>query len=334
MKQFHQILEADDIPELLIKEKEYFLRNPGQSPVFKRYFLSDRNQKRFLPQENGAISYIVQPPLDGSRAGVWLYSVSGAEVTRSEGLTTVSDDGVRHIWSSGRSAESEGSYSQTKDILEQYQDFLSSIKLNMSENCVRTWFFVDDIDNNYAGMVNGRRENFEKIGLTPETHYIASTGIFGKPCNNGKTVMMDAWAVDGIEKCSQKYLYAATHLNPTYEYGVTFERGVRLDFSGSANIIISGTASIDNKGNVLHIGDVAGQTRRMWKNVEVLMEEGGAVWEDIKIMLVYIRNVSDYKIVSEMFADRFPGTPYIILHAPVCRPDWLIEMECIASFDL
>ena len=31
-----------------------------------------------------------------------------------------------------------------------------------------------------------------------------------------------------------------------------------------------------------------------------------------------------------MFSERFPNIPTVITLAPVCRPTWLIEMECIA----
>lgn len=72
------------------------------------------------------------------------------------------------------------------------------------------------------------------------------------------------------------------------------------------------------------------QTLRMWENVEKLLEEAGNKWSDVKQILVYLRNAEDYAVVAPMFKDKFPHTPYIILKAPVCRPDWLIEMECIA----
>ena len=48
------------------------------------------------------------------------------------------------------------------------------------------------------------------------------------------------------------------------------------------------------------------------------------------IMIVYLRDVADYAIVSRMYDERFPNHPRIIVHAPVCRAGWLIEMECMA----
>jgi enamine deaminase RidA (YjgF/YER057c/UK114 family) len=45
---------------------------------------------------------------------------------------------------------------------------------------------------------------------------------------------------------------------------------------------------------------------------------------------VYLRDMGDYAVVKRMFDERFPQTPKVILLAPVCRPGWLIEMECMA----
>ena len=41
-------------------------------------------------------------------------------------------------------------------------------------------------------------------------------------------------------------------------------------------------------------------------------------------------DMADYAVVERMFAERFPHTPKVFLLAPVCRPGWLIEMECMA----
>ena len=46
--------------------------------------------------------------------------------------------------------------------------------------------------------------------------------------------------------------------------------------------------------------------------------------------MVYLRDVADYALVNKMFRERFPDIPYVILWAPVCRPGWLVEMECMA----
>ncbi|MCQ2150089.1 MAG: Rid family hydrolase [Bacteroidales bacterium] len=342
MKELQFILKASTVEQLFGKERSCLSANPAAETVFKRYFLEDRSQKSFLPVEPGAISYIVQPPLGKFHIALWLYMVEGADsiekspapdTNRSgqeSGLsfTICRAGGVRHIWTAGGVASGSDSESQTRNILDVYERFLTSEGLSIERNCMRTWFFCHDIDNNYSGFVKARWENFAVNGLTIDTHYIASTGICGTPVAEGALVQMDAYAVDG--DVPLKYLQATTHLNPTYEYGVTFERGVKFVCSGNAHCLVSGTASIDNRGAVLYKGDVKAQTLRMLENIEKLLEDGACGMADLTMALIYLRNSSDYGLVAPLFASRFPGLPYVILEAPVCRPEWLIEMECIA----
>ena len=82
---------------------------------------------------------------------------------------------------------------------------------------------------------------------------------------------------------------------------------------------------------MVYPGDIRLQTHRMWENVEVLLQEAECTFDDLAQMIVYLRDTADYQIVKQLFDERFPQIPKVILLAPVCRPGWLIEMECIAT---
>jgi enamine deaminase RidA (YjgF/YER057c/UK114 family) len=141
---------------------------------------------------------------------------------------------------------------------------------------------------------------------------------------------LGCYALKGFKPEQQHYLYAATHLNRTSEYGVTFERGTILQFGDRNHAIISGTASINNKGEVMHEGDIEKQTHRMWENVEALLAEAGMTMDDAVQLIVYLRDGADYENVCRMFREKYPNIPTVFTLAPVCRPTWLIEMECMA----
>ena len=247
------------------------------------------------------------------------------------GSTVVTHNGYRHIWTMGLTNTSvDTSYMQTWKTMLSYIDTLKLFGATLRDNCLRTWFYVRDVDTQYGGLVKSRRECFTEQGLTADTHYIASTGIGGTPADPKAIIQMGCYALTGFEPQQQRYLYAPTHLNKTVEYGVTFERATLMQYGDRNHIYISGTASINNKGEVVHIGDVERQTLRMWENVEKLLEEGGMGFEDIMQIIVYLRDCADYQLVQRMFAEKFPDKPCVITLAPVCRPTWLIEMECIA----
>ena len=302
--------------------------------VFERYLLSDiANQCAIAKTYNdgvAATSYIQQRPLDGSKVALLVYFQIGTSVKREGNTTIVENNGYTHMWTTNMVALDGDSYLQTHKILFDYEEIVKKQNATLANNCLRTWFFVRDVDSNYAGLVKGRREHFDHIGLTPETHYIASTGIDGSPADSKAKVQFEAVSAKGIDTKQIKYLQALTHLNPTYEYGVTFERGTKVQYGDRAHLWISGTASINNKGEILHEGDVTKQTKRMWENVEELLKEGNACYDDVAYMIVYLRDIADYSTVKSLYENRFPKTPKVFVHAPVCRPGWLIEMECLA----
>ena len=307
----------------------------GAKPVFKRYFLSDATNQRPLMGEDDActVSYIQQPPLDGSKLALWLYLQRGTEVipaADSLRSTVVRHNGYEHLWTMGMTTSEGSSYGQTEALLTDYAKLLEEHQMTLEDNCIRTWFFVRDVDTQYKGLVVARWENFTLHGLTPETHYIASTGIGGNPSDPKALIQLGCYALKGFKPEQQRYLYAATHLNRTSEYGVTFERGTLLQFGDRNHALISGTASINNKGEVVHVGDVEKQTLRMWENVETLLAEAGMTMDDAAQLIVYLRDTADYETVSRLFREKYPSVPTVFTLAPVCRPAWLIEMECIA----
>ncbi len=305
----------------------------GAHYVMKRYFLSDStNQQPLMRCEDAvSISLIQQQPMDGSKIAVWVYLVDQAEVRQDQdGMVVVSHNGYQHLWRMGLVHSDGDSAHQTQTVLEQYEQQLARYGATLEANCLRTWFFVRDVDTQYAGLVHARRENFHRQGLTSKTHYIASTGIGGYPADTKALIQLGTVAATGIQPSQQQYLHAPTHLNPTYEYGVTFERGTAVKYGDRQHVYISGTASIDNKGQVLFVGDIKAQTHRMWENVETLLAEAGTGYQDVMQIIVYLRDTADAELVTRMFQERFPNIPTVITLAPVCRPTWLIEMECIA----
>lgn len=317
----------------ILQEKEL----PGAVAIFKRYFLSDAaNQTDILlatVAENSdcALSVVEQPPLNGTKIALWVYLQVGVQTkVLSNGLYEVTHGAYRQLWMGGSFNRAANSEYQMRLLLNDYVMRLMEQKCTLAKNCLRTWIFVQNVDTNYAGVVKARNELFVTQNLTEKTHYIASTGIGGRYSDPKVLVLLDAYAVDGLQPGQIKYLYARTHLNPTYEYGVSFERGTAVDYGDRRQVFISGTASINNRGEVMYPGDIRRQTERMWENVEALLNEADCGFKDMAHVIIYLRDIADYAVVKEMFARRFPEVPKVFTLAPVCRTGWLVEMECMA----
>ena len=301
-------------------------------PIFERWFLSDAaNQSAMLPESECAVSVVEQPPLNLTKVALWVWLSEGVETERQEdGSYAVSHGGYLHFFEGGSNRPGLGPYAATYDMLSSTELRLRGIGGSLIENCVRTWLFVQNVDVNYAGVVNGRNSAFEEFGLTPSTRFIASTGIGGRHADKSVAVQMDSYSIKGLKGGQMRQLAALDYLNPTHEYGVAFERATSVDYGDRRHLFISGTASIDNRGRVVWEGDIRRQTERMWANVGALLHEGDCEWKDVGQILVYLRDPADYSVVNAMFAERFTDIPFIILLAPVCRPGWLVEMECMA----
>ena len=292
----------------------------GYRPVFKRWFLSDAACQADLIKNDAecATSVIQQPPMNGSKAVLWVWMMKN--VSRK----------YTYSFQGNLLSDNSDSYGQMRDIFEEYSRYLEERKLNVAEHCARTWIYVRDVDINYAGIVKARRELFDSWGLKADTHYVASTGINGLTKDHTNLVAMDTYSVTGLEKSEIQYLHAYENLSPTHLYGVTFERGTALHFEDRTQILISGTASIDKEGQIVAPGDINSQTERTFENIKALLEETGAGFEDIAQMIVYIRDTADFNKVEKYISGHFPEVPKVVTWAPVCRPGWLVEVECIA----
>ena len=130
-------------------------------------------------------------------------------------------------------------------------------------------------------------------------------------------------------------------LNEAYAYAKpsSFSRGMRIDLNGITILLISGTASIDENGVSVHIGDFRAQMRRTLDNITGLLESEGCTWHDIVRTSCYLRDIDrDYDefnrertaFFKEQGLDPLPASTGIQAH--LCRPELLIEIEAIAMF--
>ena len=297
---------------------------PDSHAVFKRYFLSDAaNQADDIiaaDVTDCAKSIIQQAPLDGTKVALWVWLMTGVQtrLTKS-GLYEAAHGGFRHLFNASAHNLAANSEYQMRLLFNEYIMQLAEEGCKLADNCVRTWLFVNDIDLNYGGVVRARNQVFFTQGLTVHTHFIASTGIGGRQQDPNVLSQMDNYAIAGLKPEQVRYLYASTHLNRTSDYGVSFERGTCIDYADRRHVFISGTASINNKGEVMYAKDVEQQTRRMWENVEALLKEADCTYDDVCEMVVYLRDIADYELVSRLYEERFPGKPYVIVHAADIR---------------
>ena len=125
----------------------------------------------------------------------------------------------------------------------------------------------------------------------------------------------------------------------SYEKPSSFSRGMRIDLNGATILLISGTASIDEEGRSVHIGDFRAQMRRTLANIAGLLTSEGCTWHDVVRTTCYLRDIErDYEAFNEertafykdLGLDPLPASTGI--QAILCRPELLVEIEAIALF--
>jgi enamine deaminase RidA (YjgF/YER057c/UK114 family) len=130
-------------------------------------------------------------------------------------------------------------------------------------------------------------------------------------------------------------------LNEAYAYDKpsSFSRGMRIDLNGLTILLISGTASIDEEGKSVHIGDFRAQMKRTFDNITGLLASEGCTWHEIVRTSCYLRDIDrDYEVFNEertaffkaQGLDPLPASTGI--EAKLCRPELLVEIEAIAMF--
>lgn len=337
---------ADQIRTIERAESEIFktFHIDNETAAFKRFFSSDlqshdeeiRNYKK-RQATDFFFSVTEQPPASGVKAALLAMCLSNITAkSRTDNFLCVdTTSGVRHIFAEHLldpdATEHSDSEQQTAKIFSLLKKKLSAMGTSIEDSVLRTWIYAPHLDADYPGIVKARKELFDSIHLTKDSHYIASTGIQGGTGSRFARVFMDAYALTGGGKGAIRYIQAPEHLCPTHVYGVTFERATVMEMGDTQFLIISGTASIDKDGEIVHPGDVEKQTDRTLQNITALLDSAGFTPHDLSSFIVYLRDAADYHLVKPRIDRYAKCLPAVYVRAAVCRPGWLIEIEATAA---
>ena len=123
----------------------------------------------------------------------------------------------------------------------------------------------------------------------------------------------------------------------SYQKPSSFSRALAFDVGGASMMLISGTASVDEEGNTVHVGDFRGQLWRTFRNITELLRAEDMTWKDIVRTTCYIRDIErDYEEFNEVRTQFYewlgldPLPASTAIQARICRSDLLVEIEAIA----
>ncbi len=258
----------------------------------------------------------------------------GAALRPLEGLPApatgceVSAGGIRRVHVCNLTGDpGEGFARQAEEMFARAARALEALGIGFRD-VVRTWIYLPRIDAHYDALNAIRDDFFRAQGVR---RIPASTGIQGLASPRGCEALLDLDAVfpdPGVDAATMH----TPSMNEALSYGSSFSRGLLLRTPGSTTAHVSGTASIDQDGRVVHVGDARGQARRMLDNVSSLLEDSGLGWSDAARATVYLKDCAYLADFDAAWRERgLPADlPLTVSRADICRPEWLCEIEVTA----
>jgi len=297
------------------------------------------------------VTYLEGAPADGgAMAGIQLTLVRDGdtgvqvEALRDGGTVygfCVKSDAVRRVYLPGMhgladDASTRDAREQARQMFERTDRLLISAGMSYRQ-VVCTRIYLKDILDWYDDFNTVRNPFHERVGLSGDgRHQVpASTGIQGKIAE-ACACFMDVTALLKTDTKTCPFTKLRNPLqNEATDYGSSFARGVQVEVPGVRYVFVSGTASIDETGATVHLGNPLEQTRRTMQNFEAILRAGGAAPADLYHAVWYVKAPAYAALVrDEMTRRDWPAFPYITVKADVCRPDLLVEIDGAAALQV
>ncbi len=214
---------------------------------------------------------------------------------------------------------------QTRTIFDQMEAVLHGGGMAFSD-VLRTWFYNDDILAWYRDFNVVRTKFFHERkvfdGLVP-----ASTGVAGRNAV-GAALLSGLIAIKSDDATVKAFEVPSPLQNPATQYGSSFSRAVELELPDLRRLYISGTASIDDSGKTVFLGNCAAQVSRTMEVVHAILESREMDWGDVTRALVYFKRGADAPLFERYRQEAgVPAFPAIVVENDICRDDLLFEIE-------
>ncbi len=187
---------------------------------------------------------------------------------------------------------------------------------------------MEDLRIDFERLSEGARDEMTKLGILSEQGRV-------------REYVRPPVQPDRLPAIDKRAMHAPDVLNEAFHYAKpsSFSRGLRLDIGGVTVLLISGTASVDEGGRTVHVGDFGAQCWRTYRNITTLLDSEGAGWHDIVRTTCYLRDIErDYDVFNRIRTSFFrwlglsPLPASVGVQTRLCREDLLIEIEAVAVF--
>ncbi|MBN2100544.1 RidA family protein [Candidatus Dojkabacteria bacterium] len=127
----------------------------------------------------------------------------------------------------------------------------------------------------------------------------------------------------------------AQQLNPKdfTEIMGAYSHGLKVDIGDSEMIFVTGQIAMDKNGNAIAPNDITAQAEFIFKNIQKILDEGGATIDDVVKAVIYVTSMSDFKEISAVrnkyFGKAKPVSTLVEINKTV-KDGCNLEIEVIA----
>jgi len=265
--------------------------------------------------------------------GIYIFGIKGLEISKIRDTdnsvigTYFESDDIRYIYlgdlliketGKPKSEQATMIFNNIKEILAEYDFEMKDI--------VRTWFYNSDIVDWYDEF-NKIRTSFYLENKVISNLVPASTGIDGIS-HQGDIVASLVAIKQKLPKLKINEVKDSKLQNSATEYGSTFSRAVIIKGSELIKLTVSGTASINKKGETIHIGDTRKQIDHTINSITEILTQCSMDYSNVYRAFAYFKNPEDLdKNIEYMNKKIGNDIPIIPMNSKICRDDLLFEME-------
>ena len=98
-------------------------------------------------------------------------------------------------------------------------------------------------------------------------------------------------------------------------------------------LFVSGQAAIDERGQLVGVGDFDAQAEQAFRNLERVLEAGGSSLRDVAKVTIFLTDMSNFARIVDLrgkwFSEPYPADS-IIQVAALALPELEIEIEAVA----
>jgi enamine deaminase RidA (YjgF/YER057c/UK114 family) len=300
----------------------------------RQFFIAGCKNPPAMP----AATYIEQPPLD-TEADVVASAIAILPRGRSMEMLSHSEPASSRAFVLGRQkylfagnicGAPGNAFDQAYSMFSLANETLAKESMTF-RNVVRTWIYLREMERDYGEFNRARTEFFRQYNVTLLP---ASTGIGGSPVAQDADFTLAFCAIRDLQHLVATAMTTPT-LNEACSYGSDFSRGLRVAEANKVALYISGTASVDEQGRTAHVDEFVAQVERMLLNIETLLASQNGSFRNVLSAVTYLKRAADAPAFQQVLNDRnLADLPNVLIHAAVCRPDLLCEMEAIAALPI